>query len=136
MDRPSGHELTITLSPRTTDDRRVSIAGDLDMSSGDYLRDALTAARGASASTRLRLDLSQVTFLDCATITTLIRQHRDAAHHGGTVAITAASPIVDHLLNLFDLGPTFSYPAAPAASLVPVRRSWWRPQIRRQPVSP
>jgi STAS domain len=84
--------------------------------------------RGPHSCATLRLDLSRVTFVDCATIGVLIGLNRDAAEPGARVAITAASPIVDQLLTLFDLGAMFDYPP-PAVSQSPAkRRRWWRPR--------
>ncbi len=113
MGPTSGHALTITTQPRTADAVRMDIGGDLDLSTTPALRDALRSMTGLQATANVRLDLSRVTFFDCAAIGVLISSHHDAAGHGAGVAITAASPTVDRLLTLFDLGPTFGYRPRP-----------------------
>jgi len=69
---------------------RVSITGELDLSTDAQLQDAFTFLDGAGC-TRLQLDLAAVTFIDAHALGLLhVEQHRLRAS-GGSLDVVAAS---------------------------------------------
>jgi len=116
---------------------RVVLAGDVDFANTGYLRSALLSAAGSttthetSNTSELVLDLSKVTFIDCSGIGALVGVRRTVVASGIGVRIAAASPQVDRLLMLFQLGIAFDYPPSdsyPPADVMSAeaRRPWWR----------
>jgi anti-sigma B factor antagonist len=94
----------------------VGVTGDLDLSSGPWLREYLLRMLGIGW-TRLSVDLSGVTFIDCCALRALLGTCRDAARCGGSVRFTALSPRVRRLAQL-----TGQHDAIPMAAL-PARMS-------------
>jgi anti-anti-sigma factor len=77
----------------------VTISGEIDIQSGPQLRDQLLGImrrRGA----QLALDLTGVTFIDCAGINVLLSVHRRAQLEGGRLRVVRASPRVRRVLAL------------------------------------
>jgi anti-anti-sigma factor len=77
----------------------VTISGEIDIASGPHLRDQLLAAIRQHGA-RLSLDLTGVTFIDCAGISALLAARRRARLEGGSLRILRASPRVRRLLTL------------------------------------
>ncbi|WP_086690186.1 STAS domain-containing protein [Streptomyces recifensis] len=91
---------------------RVTVRGELDLVSGDRIRARLVDALTASPH-RLELDLSGVSFCDCAGLNVLLELRHRAVRQGKAVIIEAVSPAVDRLLDLTG-----------AQALFAPRRSW------------
>jgi anti-sigma B factor antagonist len=93
----------------------VHITGELDLAAGDGVTHAVVDAV-AVALTRpageaeVQLDLSEVSFIDCAGLSALLRARRSAAAHGFRVRVVAMSPAVHRL---FDLSDTLALLAPP-----------------------
>ncbi|MET8580200.1 STAS domain-containing protein [Streptomyces collinus] len=114
---PRGHAAVKHLPPgravtsyATSGDRvRVTVRGELDLVSGNRLRgplgEALTASTGG-----LDLDLSGLTFCDCAGLTVLLELRLRALSRGKTVVIQHSSPATDRLLHLLGAQDLFSPP--------------------------
>lgn len=105
--------MDISLSGRCPDHTVVAVRGDIDLATaGDLLtslREILhTRGRG------IGLDLSGVTFIDCAGLRTLLALTQCAADAGCTMCLAARSPSVAWLLELIDLPPESCYLAQPA----------------------
>ncbi|MYV40856.1 anti-sigma factor antagonist [Streptomyces sp. SID1328] len=86
---------------------RVIVRGELDLVSGDQIRARLVEALAAS-SHRLELDLSGLSFCDCAGLNVLLELRHRALSQGKTVTIQAASPAIDRLLDLTGAQKLFS----------------------------
>ncbi|MFI9805414.1 STAS domain-containing protein [Streptomyces sp. NPDC052301] len=104
----------------------VTVRGELDLVSGDRLRDRLSAALAASSS-GLDLDLSGLSFCDCAGLSVLLELRRRALSQNKTVAIQDTSPAIDRLLELVGAQDLFSpprprctEPRRPAPAVVPL----------------
>ncbi|MEU4034202.1 STAS domain-containing protein [Streptomyces collinus] len=109
---PPGQTIT---SYATSGDRvRVTVRGELDLVSGDRLRNPLGEALATSTG-GLDLDLSGLTFCDCAGLTVLLELRRRALSGGKTITIQHTSPTVDRLLRLLGAQDLFT-PARPHRS--------------------
>ncbi|MFE0350854.1 STAS domain-containing protein [Streptomyces griseoluteus] len=86
---------------------RVTVRGELDLVSGDRIRGRLVDALTASPH-RLELDLSGVSFCDCAGLNVLLELRHRALRQGKAVTIQAGSPAVDRLLDLTGAQELFS----------------------------
>jgi anti-anti-sigma factor len=95
-----GRTIEITVRPDAVDlAASVRIAGDLDLDSVLCFR---TTALSLESRTNadLRLDLSRVTFLDCAGLGGLEEWAAAVARRGGTTILAALSPEVRRLLSM------------------------------------
>jgi anti-anti-sigma factor len=80
----------------------ITVRGDLDLATaGDLLLRLLMLAGPTTGP--ITLDLSQVTFINCAALRTLLALDHHARTTGGTVRITAASLPVARLFELVAL---------------------------------
>jgi anti-anti-sigma factor len=77
----------------------VTISGEIDIQSGPQLRDQLLRTMGRHGA-RLALDLTGVTFIDCAGINVLLAARRGAQLEGGWLRVIRASPRVQRVLVL------------------------------------
>ena len=91
----------------------VAIGGEIDIQSGPQLRDQLLGIirrHGAG----LALDLSGVTFIDCAGINVLLATRRRAQLEGGSLRVLRASPRVRRLFALTHLDAVLMPAAVPS----------------------
>ncbi|MGW4569508.1 STAS domain-containing protein [Streptomyces sp. NPDC004561] len=94
----------------SSDDRvHVTVRGELDLVSGNQLRDQLSEALAASSG-GLDLDLSGLSFCDCAGLSVLLELRQRALSRGKTVVIQDTSPAIDRLLHLVGAQDLFSPP--------------------------
>ncbi|MDT4913686.1 MAG: anti-sigma factor antagonist [Pseudonocardiales bacterium] len=77
----------------------VKVSGDLDISTVAPLW-AVLDGHLAAGRRYLRLDLSEVTFMDAASLGGIIRVHHRALDHRGTLVLTGARPPVTRMLRL------------------------------------
>jgi anti-anti-sigma factor len=105
--RREGAVMDFGIRVETVDGRVVCVVeGELDLDSAYQLKDAaraLIAERGPA----LVVDLSAVTFVDCAGLGALLVLQREAHTRGGHVAVTGAGPTVSRLLRLAGLESWF-----------------------------
>jgi anti-anti-sigma factor len=80
----------------------VGVIGEIDIASAPTLRDELLAAIRRHGA-RLALDLSSVTFMDCAGINALVAARRHAHLHGGWIRVQHASQRARKVLTLTGL---------------------------------
>lgn len=73
-------------------------AGELDLSSGDVLREAI--AQAAAAQPRIVLDLHELTFMDSTGVNILIAAHQSLADAGGWLRLAAPTEPVLRTLQL------------------------------------
>ena len=85
----------------------VKVSGEIDIATGPRLREGLLGAIGRHGA-RLALDLSCVTFMDCAGISVLLAAHRHARLEGGWVRVLRASRRARKILTLTGLHQEFA----------------------------
>jgi anti-anti-sigma factor len=94
-DSPETASLDISIWPGPV----VTVSGEIDIQSGPQLRDQLLCAMRLHGA-RLALDLTGVTFMDCAGINALLAARRRAQLEGGWLRVIRASPRVERVLEL------------------------------------
>jgi anti-anti-sigma factor len=85
----------------------VTARGEADLATAGDLLVRLVTLVGAAAG-EVAIDLSQVTFMDCAGLRTLNAIERLVRVNGGSVQVVAASPAVARLFEL--VGPRWTPP--------------------------
>lgn len=93
----------------------VAISGEIDIASGPQLRDQLLSVIRRQGA-RLTLDLSGVTFIDCAGINVLLAARRRALLEGGSMCVLRASPHVRRVIALTRLDRELLPTAVPDAA--------------------
>jgi anti-anti-sigma factor len=93
----------------------VAISGEIDLESGPPLRDQLLRIIRRQGA-RLALDLSGVTFIDCAGINVLLAVRRRAQLEGGSLSVLRASPRVRRVIALTNLDRVLMPAALPHAT--------------------
>jgi anti-sigma B factor antagonist len=91
-------DLTLCVRPDGSS-AEVRIEGEIDVCVADWLRELLLRIMQAHGP-RLLLDLSAVSFMDCAGLRALVLTLRHAEQHGCSVHLTAASPMVVKIITL------------------------------------
>jgi anti-anti-sigma factor len=81
------------------------MGGELDLVAGDVVVDAVAIAlvalaRPSGGEAEVQLDLSEVSFIDCAGLSSLLRARRSATSHNCTLRISDMAPVVRRLLEL------------------------------------
>ncbi len=84
----------------------VTISGEIDIGCSKELLDMLVRAMRRH-DPHLMLDLSGVTFFDCAGLTVLLRARRRAENHDGSLRVVAASDQVRRVIDLTGLQDLF-----------------------------
>ena len=90
----------------------VAVGGELDMETGPWLRDRLTCMIWAN-DPRLALDLTGVTFIDCAGLTALLTTRKAAQAQGGWLRLVAVSRCVGRLIEITRLQDALVVPPPP-----------------------
>jgi anti-anti-sigma factor len=91
----------------------VWVIGDVDTNAAEVFRDMmLRVMRRHSPS--LLLDLSGVSFMDCAGLRALLMTRRLAAMRGGSVCLIAESPAVHRIIDLLGVRDVFPVRERPA----------------------
>jgi anti-anti-sigma factor len=88
---------------RAGDRAVVRVSGELDMTTAPALRAALEAALKACvepASMTVLVDMSDVTFMDCSGLNTIIACRRDATAPGATLSLVRPSWCVQRVVGL------------------------------------
>jgi RNA polymerase sigma-70 factor (sigma-B/F/G subfamily) len=86
----------ITSSDRT--EHRLLVRGEIDLASAPRLQRAL--AKALATAGEVVVDVSQVRFLDCTAVGTLLRVHRQAAAAGGRLRVAGARGVVLEVLEV------------------------------------
>jgi anti-anti-sigma factor len=97
-----------SVSPTMT----VAVGGELDMESGPGLRDRLTCMIWANGP-ELALDLTGVTFIDCAGLTALLAARNAVQVQGGWLRLVAVSRCVRRLIEIIGLQDVLLMPPPP-----------------------
>jgi anti-anti-sigma factor len=86
----------------------VMVGGEIDFSTIGQLREAVRAHIESPAIRLVKLDLSGVTFCDCAGVGSFVGARLEARSAGTRVTIAAASAQVELLFSLFGLCAIFA----------------------------
>jgi len=79
------------------------LRGELDACGEARLRWAICAVLGDHPQRTLELDLSALTFADCAGLSVMVWAHKRLARQGQQLVITGARPLIRRLLRLTGL---------------------------------
>lgn len=88
----------------------VVVGGEIDISTVDQLAAEIDAAARHGAGSMI-VDLSDVTFIDSAGISALLKGRRDADGHGQIYQVTGATGMVRQILDLTGVWQHLSGPA-------------------------
>lgn len=88
----------------------VVVAGDVDLTTADLLRDRLLGLLDERSPVLLDVDLAGVSFLDCTGIAALVAVRNAAVRAGRRVRIIHPQPIVRRVLEVAGLLGPFSAP--------------------------
>jgi anti-anti-sigma factor len=77
--------------------------GEIDIATAEYLRLALDAALQQERVSRLEVDMSGVSFMDCSGLRVLVAIKERLHQQGGMLVLTNAVPRVDRLLSIVGL---------------------------------
>jgi stage II sporulation protein AA (anti-sigma F factor antagonist) len=81
----------------------LKLRGELDLCSADDLRHAISSVLDHYDPQRLTMDLSALTFADCAGLSVLVWARNRLAERGHELVITGSQPLVRRLLALTGL---------------------------------
>ena len=79
------------------------LQGELDACGEARLRWAICAVLGDHPRQNLELDLSALTFADCAGLSVMVWAHKRLARQGQELVVTGAQPLIRRLLRLTGL---------------------------------
>lgn len=111
----TGSPETVSLDVSVQPGPIVTIGGEIDIQSGPQLRDQLLSIIRRYGA-RLALDLTGVTFIDCAGINVLLAARRRAQLEGGSLRVLWASPRVQRVIALTRLQHVLMATALPDAA--------------------
>lgn len=85
----------------------VIVRGELDLGTAPQLREGLT---GLSGTTRVDVDLAEVTFIDSTALGVLLSALKHYRSVGSDLQVVAASPVVAKVLEISGLAPVLGTP--------------------------
>ncbi|WP_307128807.1 STAS domain-containing protein [Streptomyces sp. B1I3] len=100
---------------------RVTLAGELDLDTASYVREAVTASL-EERPTGLCLDLTGVSFCDCAGLSALLRARSSVLRAGVEFVVEGVGPQLERLLSLIGAAGLFTGTNTPA-NAEPARRA-------------
>lgn len=102
---------------------RLTLTGEIDMSTTGVLERAVTTVLGARSCVDLVLDLAGVRFMDSSGLSALLRCRADAADLGCRVTVVGARPLVHQAMSITGLLDLFGMTATgPSAAARPAPR--------------
>ncbi|MBX7267328.1 STAS domain-containing protein [Micromonospora sp. Llam7] len=93
----------------------VTVAGDIDLDTGDTLRMALRHA--ADMGGHVLVDLARTDLVDSTALGLLARAHRGAVERGALLCVVATSPLIRQVLRVTRLDEVFPVEDSHAAAL-------------------
>lgn len=87
--------------------RRIDVAGELDLASAQQFDECLTELSDDAYGAIITVDLSRLTFLDCAGLGVLVAHHYALAAAGGQLVISRPSARAQRLILLNRLEGVF-----------------------------
>lgn len=81
-------------------DTMLQLVGEVDISNGELLTEAMRSAVAVHASRRVQLDLSRLTFVDVGGLRRLNRVSQDLRREGRTLSLVGWSPMVRQCVEL------------------------------------
>lgn len=103
---PPQNGIVLDIIEKTHAGVSVLLAGELDLATASQLSDALDWLCGA-VPRQLTLDLSQLSFCDCAGISVFVAAHERQCAHGGCLILLAPQRQLRRLLTLTGLDRLF-----------------------------
>ena len=99
---------TIRYEPASPDGLVVAaLAGELDLDRADDVRDSLASAAGTPGCRYLRIDVSELGFIDSYGLGALVSARNSAAAKGVTLTLAEPSPPVRKAIEVTGLGHVF-----------------------------
>jgi anti-sigma B factor antagonist len=99
---------TIRYEPTDPDGLVVAtLTGELDLDRADEVRDSLAATSGRPGCRYLRVDVSDLDFIDSYGLGALVSARNSAAAHGVTLTLAEPSPPVRKAIEVTGLGHVF-----------------------------
>ena len=101
-----GLDFTLAVQPRVDGDV-IAVAGEIDLATAPRLHTALDQllARGR---TRVTVDLTAVTFLDCSALTFLLTAQQATAMTGGSLRVTGRSYHLSRMITALGMTDAFT----------------------------
>ena len=105
-------DAVVTYEPVDADGLVVAaLSGEIDLDRADAVRDSLAAAAGASECRYLRVEVSEVTFIDSYALGALVSARNTAASSGVTLTLANPSQPVRKAIQVTGLNDVFGLPA-------------------------
>ncbi len=108
-------ELSITVAAGPGGEAVVSVSGELDIATGEELRDRLSQVLAHHGD--VVVDLAGVTFLDCSGLRALLAVRQQAARAHARLRLRAVPAAVDRILRVTGARSAFVIEAAPVAGV-------------------
>jgi anti-anti-sigma factor len=89
----------------------VALCGELDLDGADRVRDSLARAGGLPQCRHLRVDVSQLTFIDSYALGALVSARNTVAGAGATLTLVNPSPPVRKAIQVTGLADVFGLAA-------------------------
>jgi anti-anti-sigma factor len=90
-------QLNVTVEP-SDHQTRVHPRGEIDIATAEHFESVLDASLQQADVTRLEMDMSEVSFMDCSGLRVLIHVKERLRKEGGTLVLTELTPMVGRLL--------------------------------------
>jgi anti-sigma B factor antagonist len=102
------NDSTVRSEPASPDGLVVAaLTGELDLDRSDAVRDSLAAAAGTPGCRYLRVDVSELGFIDSYGLGALVSARNSAAAKGVTLTLAEPSPPVRKAIEVTGLGHVF-----------------------------
>lgn len=111
----------------------LEIRGEVDYGSAPALDQRLSAILTARVPTVI-LDLSRLTFIDCAALGVLVGARRRAAAHDTTIVLAAPRPTLAKTLRITGLDRQFTVFPSVAKAVIASQTGWTTADVRQTEV--
>jgi anti-anti-sigma factor len=111
------HQLHLDATRSGPSVTRVAVVGEIDLANAAALHDRLRTALDEQTPAVVVLDLTGVTFLDCAGIGVLVAVHNAAVQTGGQLRVSHPRAAVERLLDMTGLLGVLTAPTDPRQPL-------------------
>ena len=123
IEGPKGDALVRVVAREMGEDTTVEVAGEVDMATAPRLREVLALADQAGyGAGRVFIDLSGVTFMDCAGFAPIAEMRERLGEHHGNLVIRNPSRRAKRLLDLLELSHLIGFDIDPPSGFAPQGR--------------